>query len=44
MGVLCISSRQRANERYGYENIKMFIESIEEFLVSYIQDKKDAEA
>lgn len=43
MGVLCISSRQRVNERYGYENIKMLIEPIEEFLVSYIQDKKDAE-
>lgn len=43
MGVLCISSRQRVNERYGYENIKMLIEPIEEFLVSYIQDKKDTE-
>ena len=43
MGILCISSWQRVNERYGYENIKMLIEPIEEFLVSYIQDKKDAE-
>lgn len=41
IGILCISSRQRVNERYGYENIKMLIEPIEEFLVSYIQNKKD---
>lgn len=40
IGILCISSRQRVNERYGYENIKMLIEPIEEFLVSYIQNKR----
>lgn len=44
MGILCISSRLRVNERYSYENIKMLIEPIEDFLVSYIQDKKDTEA
>lgn len=43
IGLLSISSRQRVNERYGYENIKMLIEPIESVLVSYIQDYANVE-
>ena len=41
IGVLNISSQQRVNERYSYENIKKLIEPIEDILISYIENKDD---
>ncbi len=41
IGSLSVSSQEKVNERYSYENIKDLIEPIENTLISYIQSKKD---
>lgn len=41
IGTLSVSSQDKVNERYSYENIKKLIEPMENILVNYIQSKED---
>lgn len=41
IGSLNVSSQEKVNERYSYENIKELIAPIENTLISYIQSKGD---